>query len=104
MNNVLGNACKHTADDCAIELRTETLPEECVIRIRDHGPGVDEAILPRLCDPFVRDTTVGNGYGLGLSIAQRAMARLGGRLELRNHPDGGLEASLYLPCDCATGK
>lgn len=97
LNNILGNACKHTAEDVSIDLSLEK-KGQCVITIRDHGPGVEETLLSQLCDPFVRGNSQSEGYGLGLSIAQRAIERLGGELSLRNHPEGGLEVSIHLPC------
>lgn len=97
LNNILGNACKHTAEDVAIDLSLER-GEHCIIVIRDHGAGVAEELLLTLCEPFVRGTSQSEGYGLGLSIASRAVERLGGELKLRNHPEGGLEVRIQLPC------
>jgi len=97
INNILGNACKHTPEDTKIDLSV-TKATDCEIRIRDHGDGVKEEQLSQLCDPFYRGDSQREGYGLGLSIAQRAIQRLGGDLVLRNHPAGGLEAIITLPC------
>lgn len=97
LNNILGNACKHTAEDVEIDLILER-KECCIIVIRDHGAGVEEALLSQICDPFFRGNSQNEGYGLGLSIAVRAVERLGGELKLRNHPEGGLEVSIQLPC------
>lgn len=96
VNNVLGNACKHTDDSTAIDLSVDK-SDSCIICIRDHGKGVSESELAQLCDPFYRGDSQEKGYGLGLSIAQRAIKRLGGELSLRNHPEGGLEATITLP-------
>ncbi|MGH1462581.1 MAG: sensor histidine kinase [Neptuniibacter sp.] len=97
LNNILSNACKHTPESVAIDLSV-TSREKCLVIIRDHGPGVTEEQLSQLCDPFFRGNSQNEGYGLGLSIAQRAIQRLGGELQLRNHPQGGLEARIELPC------
>lgn len=96
VSNILGNACKHTLAGTRIDLSVDKR-EQCVITIRDHGEGVLDAELSQLCDPFYRGRSEEKGYGLGLSIAQRAIERLGGELRLRNHPEGGLEAKIYLP-------
>ena len=101
INNILGNACKHTPEGAQIDLSV-TKNSDCEIRIRDYGPGVTEEQLSQLCDPFYRGDSQSEGYGLGLSIAQRAIQRLGGGLMLKNHPDGGLEAIINLPC--ASGR
>ncbi|WP_027858737.1 HAMP domain-containing sensor histidine kinase [Marinobacterium jannaschii] len=96
LGNVIGNACKHTPEGSAIDLSVKTLQGQSVIQVRDHGRGVLEADLKRLCEPFYRGNSGEEGYGLGLSIAQRAMSRSGGRLSLENHPDGGLLVTLWL--------
>ncbi|WP_420554769.1 sensor histidine kinase [Neptuniibacter marinus] len=97
INNILGNACKHTPEGTQIDLTVDKA-DQCVVCIRDHGPGVTEAQLTQLCNPFYRGQSQTEGYGLGLSIAQRAIERLGGTLVLQNHPEGGLEAIIRLPC------
>lgn len=97
LNNVLGNACKHTAEDVAIDVALSEVGKECVIRIRDYGTGVSSSALEHLFEPFYRSTTENNGYGLGLSIAQRAVQRLSGTIEAHNHPQGGLEVVIRIP-------
>jgi len=96
LGNIIGNACKHTPEQAAIDLRLITLQGQSAIQVRDHGPGVAEQDLSRLCEPFYRRNGDVEGYGLGLSIAQRAMQRLGGSLKLENHPQGGLLVTLLL--------
>ncbi|HSV84909.1 MAG TPA: ATP-binding protein [Ramlibacter sp.] len=71
------------------------------IVVRDQGPGLPPAELERVFDPFYRLEGSRNrdtgGTGLGLTIARSIAEMHGGRLTLRNHPDGGLEARLVLP-------
>jgi signal transduction histidine kinase len=71
------------------------------IRIRDEGPGIAEAELDRVFDPFYRVEASRNretgGTGLGLTIARSIARGHGGDVVLRNHPEGGLEATLTLP-------
>lgn len=98
LNNVLTNACKHTEEDVAVDINVDCT-QGCLIRLRDHGKGVSEEQLSQLCDPFFRVNNQTNGYGLGLSIAKRAIERLGGELHIRNHPEGGLEVSLEIPAE-----
>ena len=96
LGNIIGNACKHTPEETAIDLSLVTLQGQPAIQVRDYGPGVADADLARLCEPFYRQNGNVEGYGLGLSIAQRAMQRLGGSLQLENHPQGGLLVTLRL--------
>ena len=96
LNNILGNACIHTPPNSAVDVTVTHDARNCRITIRDHGLGVSDSELEQLCQPFYRSTSAQNGYGLGLSIAQRAIDRLGGFLSIRNHPEGGLEVTVHL--------
>lgn len=98
LGNCLSNALKYTPGDTAIELNAYSAEGGIEICLRDHGPGVSDTLLQRMTEPFVRGSGGhGDGYGLGLSIARRALERMGGRLSQRNHPQGGLEQRLWLP-------
>jgi two-component system C4-dicarboxylate transport sensor histidine kinase DctB len=66
------------------------------ITLRDHGPGVPEALQARIFDPFFSTKEVGKGLGLGLSITYNIVRDFGGRLSVANHPDGGAVFTLTL--------
>lgn len=71
------------------------------IRIRDHGPGLPQAEMEKVFEPFYRGEWSRNrdtgGTGLGLAIARNLLAIQGGEVTLANHPAGGLEAHVRLP-------
>ncbi|WP_308602380.1 ATP-binding protein [Massilia sp. Dwa41.01b] len=71
------------------------------IRVRDKGPGIPQAELTRVFDPFYRVETSrsreSGGTGLGLTIARNIAEQHGGSIALANPPDGGLEVTLMLP-------
>jgi two-component system nitrogen regulation sensor histidine kinase GlnL len=67
------------------------------VSVKDNGPGIPEAMLPRLFTPFA--TSKPHGTGLGLAISRRIIDAHGGRIEVRNRSAGGCEASIYLPLD-----
>ena len=70
-----------------------------IISVRDHGPGVAPEKLAQLTTPFFRGDaarTAATGAGLGLAIVEKAVARMGGNLELANAPEGGLIAHIRL--------
>ena len=101
VENVLRNAVLHSDPAQAIELVAEPADDAWRIRIADRGPGVPEAQLKGLFDPFTRaddarDRSSG-GHGLGLAIAAAALRRHGGSIEARNRAGGGLELVLLLP-------
>jgi signal transduction histidine kinase len=66
-----------------------------VIRIRDRGPGFTEEAFQRAFDPFY--STSDEGLGLGLPHARKTIEAMGGRIELRNVPDGGAEVEVSFP-------
>ena len=74
----------------------------CVV-IEDEGPGIPEAELNRVFEPFVRLDQSRNpdtgGTGLGLAIARTIIRRHGGNIRLENRSAGGLRATVALPGD-----
>lgn len=101
LENILRNACKYSPESTPIEITVGCAPEFITIRIRDYGPGIDEGESEKLLTPFYRG---GNemhteGFGLGLSIAQRVAKKHNGCVLLKNHTKGGLDVSMQLPCD-----
>lgn len=78
------------------------------VTVRDAGPGIPEAHLDAVLQPFFRlessRSRETGGTGLGLPIAVNLLAAQGGRLSLRNHPAGGLEARAELPGFSPAGR
>ena len=70
------------------------------LRIRDHGPGLAEDELAKVFEPFYRTESSRNretgGTGLGLAITRNLLRSQNGEVSLRNHPAGGLEATVSL--------
>jgi signal transduction histidine kinase len=75
--------------------------DELTIRVLDDGPGIAQAEIERVFEPFYRLESSRNratgGTGLGLSIARDVAQAHGGSLLLENRSVGGLEARLVLP-------
>ncbi len=65
------------------------------VSVQDNGPGIPEAMERRLFTPFA--TSKPHGTGLGLAICRRIIEAHGGRIDVRNRPGGGAEATVYLP-------
>jgi len=98
LGNLIDNAVKYGNSATIIVEDTEKQLRICV---RDAGPGIPEAELERVFEPFhrlegSRNRSTG-GTGLGLTIARSIAQAHGGELVLRNRPQGGLEAVLTLP-------
>ncbi len=100
LENVVRNAVRHTAPDTEVTVTIARQGGNWQVTVRDCGPGVPEADLERLFQPFVRigearDRDSG-GYGLGLAIAHRAITLHGGRIGATN-VRGGLAITIDLP-------
>jgi two-component system sensor histidine kinase CpxA len=99
-DNVIRNAVHHTEPGSVVDVTLATDDGGVTVEIRDHGPGVSEADLERIFEPFyrveeARDRASG-GVGLGLAIAARAMSAHGGAIGAKNHPGGGLVVTVKL--------
>lgn len=98
VSNLTNNAVQY--GDHAL-VRLLVLDDEIRIVVEDDGPGIPEADMQRVLEPFQRldpaRTRNTSGVGLGIPIAVRAVKEAGGRLILSNLPQGGLCAQLVLP-------
>jgi two-component system sensor histidine kinase CpxA len=101
IENVVRNAIRFTAEDTSVEISLRRQGGLAVIRVRDHGPGVAEDMLAEIFLPFRRVRTAGEpateGAGLGLTIAQRAIAMHAGTIRAVNAADGGLIVEIQIP-------
>ena len=71
--------------------------DEVRVSVVDNGPGIPEANLHRLFDPFFTTREVGAGSGLGLSVCKGIAESHGGRIEVASDLGFGSEFSLVLP-------
>jgi two-component system, OmpR family, sensor histidine kinase MtrB len=95
--NLVGNAMRHGAPPVEVVLRNEHW--DVVLTVTDHGPGIPDAVLPRVFDRFAKADTArarSEGSGLGLSIA-RENARLHGGDIVAANTGTGARFELRLP-------
>ncbi|AXC51207.1 HAMP domain-containing protein [Paracoccus suum] len=101
LRNLIDNARRYGGAADAVEITLRAGAQTATIEIADRGPGIPEAELPRMFDPFVRleasRSRETGGTGLGLSIARSIVQAHGGEVTLLNRPGGGLIARLTLP-------
>ncbi|AAS94623.1 sensor histidine kinase [Nitratidesulfovibrio vulgaris] len=67
------------------------------VTVADTGPGIPEAILQRIYDPFFTTKPVGKGTGLGLSICYGIVKKLGGELRVNSLTGVGTSFQVLLP-------
>ena len=86
LENLLGNALRHGASPVHVTA-TATEPGTVEIRVRDSGPGVPEAVRPRLFSRFATGAATG-GTGLGLFIVRELVRAQGGEATYEPGPPG----------------
>lgn len=101
IENVIRNAVKYTADNSTVTVTLAATSDVVTIKVADQGDGVPEESLVKLFKPFfrvadARDRQSG-GTGIGLAIAERAIALHAGTISAHNRLDGGLEVQIDLP-------
>jgi signal transduction histidine kinase len=72
-----------------------------VVRIEDTGIGIDEKMLPRIFDPFLKVRAGGQGAGLGLAIAYDLVRRVGGDIRVASSSGSGTSFEIVLPLEPA---
>lgn len=95
VRNLIENALAHAPVGSVV---TITVDEEPSITIRDRGAGLPDHLIDGSwsSQQLLPSDRLG-GVGLGLLIVEKTMAAHGGRLDLRNHAEGGALARLVLP-------
>ncbi|WP_024276800.1 ATP-binding protein [Xanthobacter sp. 126] len=102
VRNLAVNAATHGASlGGGARLAVSADAERVVLVIEDDGPGIPEALMGQVFEPFFRVDPARQvkipGAGLGLAIANEIIGRHGGRLTLSNRPGGGLLQRVELP-------
>ncbi|MFT2095055.1 ATP-binding protein [Acidiphilium multivorum] len=96
--NLLDNAVKY-GDSAAVTVVAN--PQMATVTIDDHGPGIPEAELAKVFEPFYRidesRSRETGGSGLGLAITLAVVKAHGGTIQLLNRSGGGLSVCVNLP-------
>ena len=101
IENVVRNALIYGDRSKPIQVRLDTDGKTATVRVLDRGPGVPEAELKRIFEPFYRTDKSRDhrqdGQGIGLAITARVTELHGGKVTAANRAEGGLEIALELP-------
>lgn len=99
LDNLLGNAIKFAPPGSCVELQLRRHQDQAELAILDRGPGIPEAELERVFQPFFRGSNAAQaeGQGLGLAIVRRIAQTHGGEAKAETREGGGLVLSLRLP-------
>ena len=99
LRNLIENAMHHVPAGGQVQLSLERYSEVAVIDVVDNGPGIPAERRASVFARFHREaSSSGDGYGLGLSIVQRAAQLHGATIELLDAPSGrGLRVRVAIP-------
>ncbi len=99
--NLVTNAIKFTPPGGRVSLAIERTPTVATLSVRDTGPGIPEAEITRLFQPFSRLSSQPTGsetsHGLGLSIAHEIVRLHGGMIRVTSLPGEGATFTIELP-------
>ncbi len=99
---LIDNAVKYGNDGDTIHLEGYTRAGQGFLTVRDTGPGIRASDLPHIFDRFYRadhsrSRMGGDGYGLGLSIAQKIVEQHGGEISASSALGEGSAFMIKLP-------
>jgi two-component system sensor histidine kinase CpxA len=101
ISNILRNALRYAAQAGPITISAARENDRVLITVDDCGPGIPEAALAQVFDPFYRvdtsRTRETGGTGLGLSIVKTCIESCGGAVSCENRQPSGLRVILQLP-------
>ena len=95
--NLLVNAAHAIDERGTITLRTGCDAREVWVEVEDSGKGIAPEVLQRIFEPFFTTKPIGQGTGLGLSLAYSIAQRHGGRIEASSQVGSGSKFRLLLP-------
>ena len=97
--NLIFNAIDVMPDGGTLNIaaRNDAREKLMIITVKDSGPGIDQADLPHIFEPFVTTKNEGYGVGLGLSTVYGIMERHGGSINAASRPGEGATFTLKLP-------
>ncbi|MGJ7541330.1 sensor histidine kinase [Variovorax sp. LT1R16] len=96
LHNLVRNAAEalQGRDGARITVRTRTDAAGAQVAVIDNGPGIAPEQLARVFQPFF--TTKEGGMGLGLSLCERLVENIGGRIEVQSTPGEGSVFTVHL--------
>ena len=99
MTNLIDNALKFGTT--ATVTLTRDAVGDITLHVLDEGPGIPEASLQEVLQPFYRLEDSRNrdtgGTGLGLAIVETAIQQHRGWVKADDSPLGGLRLTIWLP-------
>ena len=81
-----------------VTVSTQKMDNQILIKVKDNGNGIPEAIKDKIFQPFFTTKPTGQGTGLGLSLAYDIVTKgHGGTINLQTKTEEGTIFSIWLP-------
>jgi signal transduction histidine kinase len=99
LTNLLENALQAVPTDGTglLSVRGHNAGSTLVLSIKDNGPGIEPADLPRIFSAFFTSKGKSGGTGLGLTIVRRVVTALRGTIHVESRPGAGAEFIVRVP-------
>ena len=101
LDNLLSNAISYSPPQSRVKLGVEIRGDASHVTVSDRGPGISQAQVARVFEPFFRGESASmqadSGMGLGLAICRTIVIAHGGEIWADNRATGGAKVSLRIP-------
>lgn len=97
LDNLLGNALRHSHADGQIRLQARRQGQRVILAVEDDGEGIPYSQQARVFEPFVQVGRKTGGAGLGLALCKEIAQLHGGRIGVQSRPGQGARFYLELP-------
>lgn len=97
MRAILKNALDASKENPRIIVNVESTGTKILIKVEDHGIGMDAETLSRMGEPFFSTKEFGNGMGLGVYISKLTLDQIGGKIEYHSEPNQGTVVEVSIP-------
>jgi len=98
LQNLISNAIHHSDKTVTIHVTASTQADHWLFKVSDNGPGIEEAYLQKIFDPFKRLTHHEvQGAGLGLATCRKIVEAHGGKIWCESKPGAGATFVFTLP-------
>jgi len=101
---LVNNAAAAMEGEGTLTISGKQAGERIEVVFEDTGSGISDDILPKIFEPFFTTRPRGEGTGLGLTIAHRIVAALGGSIQVKTTPKHGSAFSVSLPAGGTDGS
>jgi C4-dicarboxylate-specific signal transduction histidine kinase len=97
ISGLVTNSVQARSDGLHLSFRACRDGDAAEIAVSDNGPGIPEAVRSRVFDPFFTTREVGQGIGMGLTVAHDIITGWGGSIQVSEGQDKGATFLLHLP-------